>query len=126
MIIRSKPKTYSILLIVSILLSSVALFLVLKFLDPYSSALNILLFYLVLFVLSLSTFALTAFRVRASWGQREFAGQYFAISFRQAIWFAIIIVISLVLQAVGLLSMTSAIALILSFVFLEAYFLYKN
>lgn len=107
-------------------LSLISLVLVIRYLDPYGARFNVVLFYLDLLVLIMSTAALAGFQLRQMFGQRERAENYFFVSLRQAVWFSVIIAGSLILQSSGLFNLLNAAILVLAFIFLESYFLYAK
>lgn len=113
------------ILIGLLVVSVISFVLIISKLDPFQGIGNIFLFYVNLFVLSLTLSTLTAFYARQSIGQREFAPQYLLVSFRQGLWFSLLIVVALTLQSFGFFTLTNAVFLILALVFLESYFLYK-
>lgn len=123
---RNKFKIYSVFLVLITLFSALGLILIIRYLDPYQSAFNIVIFYLSLLALVLSFTALAGFQVRQVLGQREHAGKDLRLSLRQAVWLSILIAGSLMLQSFGLFNFLNAIILILAFIFLESYFLYSN
>lgn len=107
------------------LVSAIGLVIVLTTVSP-DSVTNILLFYLGTFGLCLSVFTLAGFYLRRLFGSRELAEKYLSLSSRQALWFSLIVLISLLLSSYQLFSWTNAVFLLLVFVFLESYIISKN
>lgn len=123
---RNRLKAFNLLLGILLVLSAIGLVLILKFLDPFRSWLSVVLFYLTLSIFAVSLATFTGFKIRDIFGQKEKAGYYFLISLRQALWFSILIISSLILQSFGLFNFLNAIILVLAFTFLESYFLYST
>ncbi len=104
-------------------LGIIGLVLVISRLDPDDGPVNPFLFYLTLFATVLSVSTLIGYSIRRRWGQREFLKRYLSVSFRQAVWFGLILTLGMFLQANDLFSLLNAAFLIIMFVSLEAYFL---
>ena len=117
-----KAKTHITFLGIGIILCAFSLFSIIKFTDPFSSGtVTHFLFYLSLFLGSLGLFTLLGIIIR----QRYFYGIYVAnliTSFRQGIFLALLLTLSLFLQAKGLRFWWVQILLILFITFLEIFF----
>lgn len=82
-----------------------ALALVVFFVDPEETTwVGIAIFYLALFFSVLGTAAIIGFGIRHLLRPRQFAFIQVKNSFRQAVWFAILVVVTLLLQSKGLIS----------------------
>ena len=98
-----------------------ALVLVVFFVDPENSGLvGILIFYLAGFLAIIGTFSIIGFLARRIFVQREHTFDQVKNSFRQAVWFGILVMDSLFLQSKDLIAWWNLIVLILILVFLEA------
>ncbi len=123
---RAPVKIYIALLIGLLIFSIAAFIFIVTVLDPTGSKSAILTFYLNLFILTLSSSALLAYYLRQSFGQRELSYRHLVISFRQGLWFSLLIVVSMNLQVYGLFSALNAMFLTIALIFLEAYFVYNK
>jgi hypothetical protein len=109
-----------------LLISSVlGLVLIVQHTDPRASLLNVSSFYVCLMVAVSSFMFIIGFYVRRIMGARELAMVHLKISMRQALWFALLSVVSLLLLSVGLFSWINASLLLICLIFLESYFLFK-
>jgi hypothetical protein len=107
------------------LVSVIGLVILLTTVSP-DSIKNILLFYLAVFGVCMSVFTLIGFYLRRLFGSRELVERYLSLSSRQALWFSLIVMISLLLSSYQLFSWINAIFLLLVFVFLESYLIAKK
>lgn len=87
---------------------------------------NISLFYASVFGFCISILTIAGFSIRRVFGQRELVMRFMFVSFRQAFWLALLIIISLLLASNGLFSWLNAVFLALVFIFLESYLLTKK
>ena len=110
---------YSLLLILSVL-SLLALVWLVNVLSPDRLS-NLMFFYLLAGMAIFSLGTIFIFSMRRRFGQRELAGNYLSTSSRQGLWLAIILIISLFLLHRNLFNWTSALLLILTFIFFESY-----
>lgn len=117
---------YIILAWLAAIVAIIGFMLIVWRLDPTANLANIILFYTDVTVLTLSLGTLAGFYLRKFLGQREFAFSHLKISVRQSLWFAIVVVVSLILQRHNLFSYLNSILLVLSLVFLESYFLSRS
>ncbi|MBX4204624.1 MAG: hypothetical protein KW788_00340 [Candidatus Doudnabacteria bacterium] len=107
-----------------LLLSSIGLGLIITKLDP-GQTVHLLTFYLDILVLIGTLTYLIGYYMRQVFGVKEFAWRHVWISARQALWFSLMVLISLILLSYGLFNWLSAIFLGVCLVFLESYFLFK-
>ncbi len=120
-----KIRFYLISLIVLLVLSLIALVYVLNAFAPDRTG-NVVLLYVLVALCGFASTTLSGFYLRRLFGQREFLNLYVASASRQGLWFAMILVVSLVLLHQGLFSWLNAIFLILTFIFFESYLLSRK
>ena len=121
----NNPRVYMRLFMASAMIFGVGLVLVLLLLPPQKFV-NVLFFYTDLSLFSFSVFVLLGIMIRRLIGQREFINLYFSVSLRQALWFCIILISSLLLLRYNLFTLTTVGFIVLTLVFLESYLLVKN
>lgn len=98
----------------------VAWLLVLFYMNPDEvGAIGLMAFYISLFLALLGTFSLVGFFVRVWFSRSQAIFRYLGIAFRQAVWFSVLIVVALILQAERYLTWWNALLLILFLVLLE-------
>jgi len=101
-------------------LSLFGFFMVLFFINPNESGIFLfLLFYLSLALSSLGLFTVLGFFIRQWKSKKEMVFYQVIISFRQAMWISIVLVVSLFLQSNGLLNWINEILLILALGLIE-------
>jgi hypothetical protein len=83
-------------------------------------------FYLSVFAFVLSLLTIIGFKIRKYFGQREFVLRFMFLAFRQALWLALLVVISLILSSTGLFTWINAGVLAGAFIFLESYLLTRK
>ena len=88
--------------------------------------LTFLLFYLILALAVIGTLTIIGFLIRKLFNKNELAFEHVIISFRQAIWLSLILIISLYLQSKQLLAWWNAILLILGLGLIEFFYLGHN
>jgi hypothetical protein len=99
-------------------------FMVLIFISPQEiTSLTFLLFYLILGLAVMGTFTIFGFLIRKLFNKNELAFEHVIVSFRQAIWLSLILIISLYLQSRQLLAWWNAILLILGLGLIEFFYL---
>jgi hypothetical protein len=99
-------------------------FMVLIFISPQEiTSLTFLLFYLILGLAVMGTFTIFGFLIRKLFNKNELAFEHVIVSFRQAIWLSLILIISLYLQSKQLLAWWNAILLILGLGLIEFFYL---
>lgn len=103
-------------------------FMVILFISPQEiGSLTFLLFYLILGLATVGTLTILGFLVRKLFNKNELAFEHVIVSFRQAIWMGLILIISLYLQSKQLLTWWNAVLLILSLGLIEFFYLgYKD
>jgi len=115
---------FIIFMIVGSLLSLVGFLMVLFFINPNESgAFIFLLFYLSLGLFTLGIFTVFGFFVRKFTTKKEMVFNQVMISFRQALWISIVLIVSLYLQSRGLLNWINEILLILALGLIEFFFI---
>lgn len=120
-------KLYMILLSVGTALCWAAWLVVLFTMDPESAGgIALISFYVSLFLALIGTFTLGGFSLRALVGKNKLPFKFIGISVRQGALFAVLIIVSLMLQGADLFQWWSAIFLILALAVLEAFFLIKT
>ncbi|MBD3359915.1 MAG: hypothetical protein GF365_04390 [Candidatus Buchananbacteria bacterium] len=101
---------------------------VVYFFDPFAGGIwALLFFYLSLFLTLIGSFSVFGLFVRLIFTKEKLVLKKVIISFRQAIWFSLLIIISLHLKSLDLLAWKNIILLILAFTLLELFFMsYKT
>ncbi len=105
-----------------------AFFAIIYFFDPFVNGfLGILFFYLSLMLALVGTLSIVGLFVRNLFTKDKLIFRKVIISFRQAIWFSLIIIVSLFLKSADLLIFRNIIFLIFAFALLELFFMsYKS
>lgn len=85
--------------------------------------LTFLLFYLILALAVIGTLTIFGFLIRKFFNKNELAFEHVIVSFRQAIWLSLILIISLYLQSKQLLAWWNAVLLILGLGLIEFFYL---
>ncbi len=88
--------------------------------------LTFLLFYLILALAVTGTLTVVGFLIRKVVNKHELAFEHVIVSFRQAIWLSLILVISLYLQSKQLLTWWNEVLLILGLALIEFFYLGYN
>lgn len=88
-----------------------------------SNALVFLLFYLSLFFALMGTFSLIGFFIRVWFSKDPVIFRHLGISSRQAVWFSMLLVGTLILQGSGFIRWWNVLLLILFLVMIEFFFL---
>lgn len=105
---------YLILMICATLFCWAAFLIVLYSIDPFSTiSLGLFLFYCALFFTVVGTLSLIGFLIRYFFNKHQFITQQVVISFRQAIWFGILIIVGLYLQSQSLVAWWNLLILII-------------
>jgi len=101
---------------------------IIYFFDPFVNGfLAMLFFYLSLFLALIGTFSLLGLFVRNIFTKDKLVFRKVIVSFRQSIWFALLIVICLYLKSANLLIFRNVVFLIFAFALLELFFMsYKS
>ena len=101
--------------------------MVLIFISPQEiGILTFLLFYLILALAVTGTLTIVGFLVRKLFNKNELAFEHITVSFRQALWLSLILIISLYLQSKELLAWWNAILLVLGLGLIEFFYLGNN
>lgn len=105
-----------------------ALFAVVYYFDPQSGGIIALtFFYASLFLSLLGTFSLIGLIVRIIFTSSQLVFKKVVVSFRQGIWFSILIIVCLLLKSINLLAWKNIGFLILALALLELFFMsYKS
>ncbi|MDP3970515.1 MAG: hypothetical protein Q8P90_02345 [bacterium] len=123
-------KDFLISICVVTLFSWIAWFTVLFYIDPEASRIGIFVFYAALFFSLLGTFTMLGLGIRMGLKrlhhEKVVAFRFISPSIRQAVWFSIVIVMSLVLLASDLFTWWSVLLLLGGLVVLESFYLMKN
>jgi len=121
-------KNYIILMLLATIACYLAFGAVVYFFDPFSGGiLAVMFFYLSLFLALIGTLSLIGLFLRLFFSKDKLVFKQVVTSFRQSIWFALLILIILYLQKVDLLAWKNLIFLILAFAILELFFMsYKT
>ncbi len=117
-------KTYLNLMSLATFFAAASCFLVIYYIDPTESGIMGLgLFYATLFFTLVGVFTVVGFSLRKHFLNNELLFSLIGLSFRQAIWIALIIIGLLIMQGARILNWWDAALLIASISLLEAYFL---
>jgi len=121
-------RSYIILMLLTTAACYLAFLAVIYFFDPQTGGiLAISFFYASLFLALIGTFSLVGLITRIIFSSNQLVFKKVIISFRQGIWFALLVVISLFLKSMNLLVWKNFILLILAFSLLEIFFMsYKS
>ena len=99
-------------------------FMVIFFISPQEiGSLTFLLFYLILGLAVIGTLTIVGFLLRKLINRNELAFEHVIVSFRQAIWLSLVLIISLYLQSKQLLAWWNAILLIIGLGLIEFFYL---
>lgn len=97
---------------------------VVNFINPNESGfVGHFLFYSSLFLATIATLSIFGFLLRSRILQGELAFRQVAVTFRQAFWFGVLVIISLWLEARDLLTWWNLILLVIGLALLEFFFL---
>ncbi len=118
---------YLILMILATLFCWASFFIVVYSINPLQTVfLGFVLFYTSLFFSITGLASIIGFLARYFFNKNQFIGQQVKISFRQAIWFGVLIVVSLFLQSQGLIAWWNLLILLIILASLEMMFLKQN
>ena len=116
-------RTYLSFMILATTLAATAWAFVVYYIDPFKSGITgLFLFYTTFFFVLVGVFTIIGFRLRKSFLNNELLFVLIGLSFRQAIWIAIIIIGLLIMQGARILTWWDALLLVISVFLLEAYF----
>jgi hypothetical protein len=121
-------KNYIFLMLLATLACYFAFGAVIYFFDPFAGGfLAILFFYFSLLLALIGTLSLVGLFLRLIFSRNKLIFKQVVTSFRQSIWFSILIIIILYLQKIDLFAWKNLIFLILAFAILELFFIsYKT
>jgi hypothetical protein len=121
-------RNYVILMIVATLACYLGLGAIIFYTNPFSDGvIALLLFYLSLFISLIGTFAIIGLLVKMIFTRDKLAFRKVTASFRQAIWFSLIISISLYLKKANLLVWKNMLMLVFAFTLIELFIIsYKS
>lgn len=120
-------KRYLTLMSLITLVCWIAWLVVIFYMSPEeSNVLVFLLFYLSLFFALMGTFSLIGFFIRVWFSKDPVIFRHLGISFRQAVWFSILLTGTLILQGSGFLRWWNVLLLILFLVIIEFFFLSRK
>lgn len=120
-------RTFVILMAAATVVFWGAWFTVLFFIDPFATNfIGFLCFYVSLFFALMGLFTLVGFALRYLWKRGKPAFKFVGISIRQAIWFSLLIVASLVLQGEKLFTWWAGLLMVLVLAIFEAFFLSRS
>lgn len=105
----------------------IAWLVVLYYFNPDEAGfIGFLLFYLSLFFACLGTFSLLGFFVRVWFSKEQIIFRHLGVATRQSLWFSMLVLITLLLQAAGFLKWWSILFLVLFLLLLEFFFLSRK
>lgn len=111
-------------MVVTTLMALASWGLVIYYIDPYKAGLTgAVLFYATLFFVLVGIFTITGFQLRKKILNNEVLYILIGLSFRQAIWVAIIIIGLLMMQGARVLTWWDALLLVIAVFLLEAFFI---
>ena len=117
-------KRYLLLMLLATILCWLAFAVVIIYINPQETGfIGFLLFYISLFLALVGTFALIGFFIRI-WLVTQPIFRQVIIAFRQAIWFACLVVFCLILQSQELLTWWTTVLFIALLAFIESFFLF--
>jgi len=118
---------YLILMTIATLLCCASFFIILNSVNPFqTNILGFIFFYLSLFFSSIGVLSLLGFLIRHLFNKNQFITSRVVVSFRQSIWFAILIVVGLYLQSQKLAAWWNLLILLVLLLVLEFYFVYRE
>jgi len=120
-------KKYLIIMTSVTLICWIAWLVVLFYFSPgEGNSMVFLLFYLSLFLALIGTFSLMGFFGRVWFSREQVIFRYLGVSTRQALWFSILLVGTLMMQGVDFLRWWSVLLLIIFLILLEFFFLSRK
>ena len=121
-------RSYILLMLLTTVACYLALFAVIYYFDPQNGGpIALTFFYASLFLSLLGTFSLIGLIVRIIFTSSQLVFKKVVVSFRQGIWFSLLVITSLFLQSVNLLGWKNIAFLILALAILELFFMsYKS
>jgi hypothetical protein len=120
-------KRYLITMSLMTLVCWLAWVVVLFKIDPnQAGAIGLTLFYVSLLFALVGTFSLFGFFIRVWFSKEEIIYRHLGISTRQSIWFALLVVVTLLLKKADFLRWWSALPLIVFLMLMEFFFLSRR
>jgi len=121
-------KNYILLMLLATIACCLAFFAVIYFFDPFESGfLALFFFYTSLFLALVGIFSILGLFIRLIFTKDNLVFKKVIASFRQAIWFALLIIISLNMLSFQLLIWKNIIILVFAFTLIELFFIsYKS
>lgn len=120
-------KHYLTLLVLGTVACWIAWVLVLFNIDPFVSGfIGLASFYISLFLGLLGTFAILGFLARRAFSRDTVAFHHIGVSMRQGLFFALVVIGTLLLRGTGLYAWWSVVFLVAGFTLLEFFFLMRN
>lgn len=118
-------RSYLALMILATIACYLGFGVVVYFFDPFVAGNWLVLpfFYASLFLALVGTFAVLGLILRLFFTKEKLVFKKVTTSFRQAIWFALLIIISLYLRKAGVLAWKNIILLVFAFSLLELFFI---
>lgn len=125
MVKAQNPVIYYVLFVIGTLFSGFALYSILQFTDPHKAGMLVFLFlYFSLFLFTTSLFAAVGLWARRRTSSGMFMAQL-AVALRQAVLFAVLVVLHLFLLRAGMLTFWVALGIFVVTALIEGYFLTK-
>lgn len=101
-----------------------AFFMVVFYMNPFAGGIiAVFFFYSSLFLAIVGSFAIIGFILRREFLQGELIFRQVAVTFRQAFWFGLLVVVSLWLQKMNMLTWYNSLLLVLTLAVFEFFFL---
>ena len=117
-------RSYIFLMLLATIACYLAFLAVIYFFDPFAGGIwALIFFYCSLFLALIGTFAVSGLIARLFFTKEKLVLKQVIISFRQAVWFSLLIIISLHLKSIDLLAWKNIILLILALSLLELFFM---
>jgi len=120
-------KKYLIIMTFTTLICWITWLVVLYYFSPDEAGfISFLLFYVSLFFACLGTFSLLGFFIRVWFSKEQIIFRHLGVATRQSLWFSVLVIITLLLQAAGFLKWWSILFLVLFLLLLEFFFLSRK
>jgi len=121
-------RSYIFLMFLATFACYLAFFAVIYSFDPFNGGFGVLIFfYTSLFLALIGTFSILGLLVRLFLTKNKLVFRMVVKSFRQAIWFSLLIIIGFFLKSINLLVWHNILLLIVAFSLLELFFMsYKS
>jgi len=120
-------KKYLIFMSFLTLFCWLAWLVVLFYLNPFEAGfIGYLCFYISIFFALIGTFSLLGFFIRVWFSKEPVIFRHLGVSFRQSLWFSMLLVAALILQGTNFLRWWNVLLLIIFMTFLEFFFLSKK